>query len=458
MRKPRITPTVNTLSIPRRILGSALDAIFCIAIMALLYGVLGYPVILQNNGYNETTAERKVFINAPQLLNLSEDGKYSYIEYKDYDENIDEYGYQRYETMTWQYFTVYLPNHEDYEYAPSGFGKTQGNKLTPFDDSKRLNASYVGQWTFENFFEGEYYEAAKDEQGNMDYTRTPVLKESAKEKGTDGKLIYARALRSFFNSYDTEKGAYIEAAHNLIAQPKIKTYDNAISNKQWQATIPSIALAPIIFYFLLPVLLPNGRSVGKLIVRGAVLNEQGFTANKAQIALRQVIPLALWYVLLIPMVYVGVMAFLFLIALLYIFVVMSPVGQGLGDRLAKTVVINAKTSIWFRTQKDLEDYIENHPSSLVAKANKNEKEDHTYAPTKEEYGIFDSSMIGQARKTAETIESFDEFEAREEKVEPPVEPMEKKEEPSPVEAKEEIAPATSIDEDEEKFTDDDTPR
>ena len=455
MRKPRVSPTVNTLQPVRRILGSVLDAVFTVAIMALLYGLIGYPLILKNNGYYETTAERKAFIEDPGLLSVNERGQYSYLEFRDYDENVDVFGYKTYEKITWEYFTVFLPAHPDYEFAPAKFGKTQGEKLTPFDSSKREDAAYVGQWTYENFFKGDYYVAATDGEGNPIYTATPVLNEKTAAALASDKLQTARILRGFFNSYQTEKGAYIEAAKNLIAQPKIPVYDNLISQKQWLATIPSIVIAPILLYFVLPLVLPNGRSLGKIIVSGAVLNEQGFTARRSQIALRQAIPLALWMLLLIPMIYVGVMAFLFAIALLYIFVVMSPLKQGLGDRLAKTIVVNAKTSIWFRSEADLEAYIESHPNSLVAKSNNKDKQDHKYAPTKEEYGILDSSMIGQARESAKTIESFDEFESREDKREPidadslPKKPAtESIEEPKPEEN------ASTLDDEETRFTDD----
>ncbi len=451
MKKLNLPAGISSLSIGKRILGSFLDGLFCLALMGLLYIVLGRPVVLNNNGYNEMTSTRAEFIEGPGILDKSERGEYTFKNFADYDEASGEYGYQKYEELTWNYFTVFLPNHDEYLFTPEKFVKTQGQKLSSFDESKRHDAAYVGQWTFENFFQSDYYVAAKTGD-TPDYTKRPVLSDMAKEE-ENGKLKYHRALRAYFYSYESEKGAYVEAGHNLVRQPRLTEIDASISQKQWAATIPSIVIAPLVFYYLIPSLLPNGRTLGKLIVGAAVLDERGFTASRSQILIRSVLPTALWFLLIMPWIYVAVLAFLFAIALLYMFVVMSPSGQGLYDRLAHTVVINGRTSIWFRSQEEMDEYIETHPKSSLAKSRQNGSKAPSYAPTKEEYGVLDSSMIGQARKTAETIESFDEFESREEKKEPAptLKPREESKEDPVIEQSQE---QTTLEKEEENFTDD----
>lgn len=448
MARKKIAPSVNLLSPGKRALAAILDVVFNVAIIALLYGVIGSPVILAHNGFKEESAARTAYIKAPDVA-AEADGKYSYYVYDAYDPNTKQYGYELYLNKTWNYFTTFLLSHDDYEINPPNFGKTQGKSYVAFEGD-RHDAAKLGQWAYENFLQSSYFVPAKDELGNDDYTKMPVLSEEAKAVGDDGLLVKAKDMRDFFFSYTkNETGAYIEAATHLVKQSRIAEYNNSITMKQYFAYFPFVLGVPIILEFLLPLLLPNGRTLGKLCVRGGVLNEDGFTATKGQIALRNIIPTAVWFFLCIPMIYVGVMAFLFSSAILYMFIVMSKNQQGLADRIAGTIVINARTSIWFRSRADMEDYIAGHPNSLVARLN-NPDGNNASPKGKEDYGVLDSSMIGEARRKAEEIQSFDEFEAKEEKpIEPPkFEP--RMEEPKVEEVVEE---GPSLEEEEAKFTD-----
>lgn len=456
MARKKIAPSVNLLSPGKRALAAILDVVFDVAIMALLYGVIGAPVILANNGFKEETLARTAYIQAPEIA-VENNGKYSYYVYDAYNAETKQYGYELYLNKTWNYFTTFLLTHDDYDFNPGGFGKTQGKSFLSFEGD-RHDAAQVGKWAYENFIQCDYFVPAKDGQGNPDYTKTPQLSDSAKAVGEDGILLLAKDLRGFFYNYTlNETGAYVEAALHLIKQPRIAQYDHSITMKQYFAYFPFVLGVPLIMQFLLPLLLPNGRTLGKLCVQGGILNEDGFTASKGQIALRCIIPTAVWFFLCIPLIYVGVMAFLFSCAILYMFIVMSRNQQGLADRLAATIVINTRTSIWFRSRADMEDYIAGHPNSLVARLN-NPDGKNSHPKTKEDYGVFDASMIGEARRKAETIDSFDEFEATEEKpIEPPkFEP--RVEEPKAEEAAEVPEEEGSSLEEEEAIFTDETPK
>ena len=92
-------------------------------------------------------------------------------------------------------------------------------------------------------------------------------------------------------------------------------------------------------------------------------------------------------------------------------VVLSKTSQGYHELASKTIVIDTHRSIWFASESEQDLYVKEHPGSLVAHAVKDEeKPSYSRPTTKEDYGIFDSSMIGEARRKAETITSFDDFE------------------------------------------------
>ena len=455
MKGRKIPPSVNLIHPGRRVFAAALDAVFTFALMSVIYFSLGRNVIMRYTGFYDDVVTQTNFIEDPGIVTPRSGGGYDYFSYPDYDET-EGYGYQRYLNATWSYWMLYLPSHEAYEYAPAGYGKTQGAELIPFDNIDRHNHAQVGKWVFDNFYKSKYFEPSKDGLGNEDYTRQPSLTAEYKVTDESGKLVYARELRNFFYSYsNAETGAYAEAALNLVKQPKIAQYNEAIKNKQWMGFIPSIVVGPLVMLYLIPLLLPNGKTLGKLIAKGAVLNEEGFTAHRSQVALRQIIPTAVWFILLIPFTYVAVLAFFFAVAILYMFVVMNKKGQGLHDRMAGTIVINSRTSIWFASEEDMDAYILGHPNSLVARLADPDglkKAKPSYAASKEEMGIFDASMIGKAREEAKTIESFDEFESREEeRIEKPVIPPSPKTEEKKSKIVEE--PTTTMEEDEERFTD-----
>ena len=412
-KKLRLPNTIHVSPIGRRTLAFILDLVIILAGIFAVYYAFGRPVILANNGYQETVAERKVYIEDPGLLEYK-DGRYNYILRNVYDAETKTYGYAEYAKQVWDYFTVFLPEHPGYAFIPPKFAKSQGAAVTTIQESDRNNPKVVGQWTFENFFKSDYFVSAVDEKGEPDYTKQPVLSEMASKVDADGLLEQRTNLRDFFANSAKGTGSYVDAVENLITQQTIADYDNAILYKQWAAYVPSIAISPLIFLLLIPMLLPYGKTLGKLILRLGVISEEGYTAKKSAILLRQGIISLLFAVLLIPYLYAAIMIFLFTAVIFYMSMVLTKTGQGFQDRLARTIVINTKTSIWFASAEDQQEYAEAHPNSLVAKALNEDESKKTYFHSKEDYGVFDASMIGEARKKAEAIDSFDDFEQNEE--------------------------------------------
>ena len=414
-KKLHLPSTIHISGIGRRTFAFLLDLIFILAGIFAVYYALGRPAILNNNGYQETVASRKAYIEAPELLEYK-DGRYNYILLNAYNEETKVYGYETYSKQVWEYFTVFLPAHADYAFIPPKFVKSQGEKITTIQESDRNNPKVVGQWTYENFFKSDYFVAAVDEKGDPDYTKQPVLSEMASKIGADGLLEQRTNLRDFFANSTKGSGSYVDAVENLITQQTIADYDNAILYKQWAAYVPSIAISPLLFLLLIPMLLPHGKTLGKLILRLGIISEEGYAAKKSSLLIRQGLISLLFAVLLIPYLYAALMIFLFTSILFYMSMVLSKSGQGFQDKLARTIVINTKTSIWFASEEDQREYADSHPNSLVAQALNNDESKKTYFHTKEDYGVFDSSMIGEARKKAEVIESFDDFEKSEEQL------------------------------------------
>ena len=102
----------------------------------------------------------------------------------------------------------------------------------------------------------------------------------------------------------------------------------------------------------------------------------------------------------------------------YMTLVMTHNHQSIHDKIAQTIVVNAKQSTWFASREDEEEYLKSHPNSYVAKLRRDEEWESnpryaaTTAAIAAQDAIVDSTTIGRARKEAEAISSFDEFERK----------------------------------------------
>ena len=130
---------------------------------------------------------------------------------------------------------------------------------------------------------------------------------------------------------------------------------------KWQTTYPVLAgivVAWIIMYFLIPALAKDGRTLGKMIFKEAVVNKLDYSITVPQLLLRSLTPLAIIVILYI----VGMNTTMVVFWISMLVVVMSSFAlmiftkkhQAIHDFIAATRVVDSDKSVWFKN-KDQED-------------------------------------------------------------------------------------------------------
>lgn len=136
------------------------------------------------------------------------------------------------------------------------------------------------------------------------------------------------------------KNIYQDAIKVFYAQKSIKMANQAIRDTNialmFIATMPSFC----IFYLIIPLLSPFGKTIGKHIFSLAVTTDKGYLAKKWQIPLRYLIILGITvYVCLISSIYYQLLVVILLLLISLGVLLFTPRKKALHDLMAATVVI-----------------------------------------------------------------------------------------------------------------------
>ncbi|MDY6429734.1 MAG: RDD family protein [Bacilli bacterium] len=422
MEKKKLGKNIVPAGAGKSTLGYLIDLGLTIAMMVLLYFTVG-QVIQKKLGIDQKNQALVDLYDSSYIVAKQDDGQYAM---KFYNTGTPgNYGYEKYGQDVWNYYTVFVVKDGTF-LASDNF---KGIKSNPYD---------VGEWVYDHVYGltetspvSTFFQIPKDEFGDYDFTARPILSDQA-QRGITGASaeVWAKDLREFYCSSDDKDkmsnitGAMFDCVKHLVQQPKYIQINSDINTIRYLMMIPSYAASPFIFFFLIPVFVPNGRSIGKLAAGTAVLGKDGYKARKINIILHYAILTLMFELLLLPYTLIAIMGIMLLLLVDYMVLVMSKVRhQSLHDMLAGTIVVNAKQSIWFIDAEAEEEYCRAHPNSNIARIKRDEKEE-TVKTTKDgrvlyaaqsylyDDSVLDASKIGSARREAETLTNFDEYEAR----------------------------------------------
>ena len=414
--KSRIPSYVHPASYGKTTIAYLLDAACTIVMIFILYYAFGNTVLLPVQNYQATYDEYLAFMKDSGLTQGDSSGTLL-----TYDETIQDgkAGWQYYQEAVLQYYKVFIP-------GDSGAEFYQTDEVSK-DSNGKYNTSSIDRFILENVYLLNE-DGSQVEDGLDPYF---VLDESTAEDPYDVKLVddykdtteltKLSKLKSFFANSDSRTGAYYEAVTHFSAQPHFTELQSSIGLKRYIAYLPSFILSPLIFYFIIPVLTKDGRTLGKLAAKTAVIGNDGYKASKINIVLHYAILTLIWEFLLIPSTMMGIMAMAFLLLIDYLSLILSKNHTSIHDKIARTLVIDAKESNWFKDTDEEEQFIKDNPDSSVAGFYVEENghlPGEEAAPVQEtphglsEDTILDLSTIGKARREAATITSFDEFEQR----------------------------------------------
>lgn len=160
---------------------------------------------------------------------------------------------------------------------------------------------------------------------------------------------------------------YFYALADLTSLPALKSdYDNFAF---FGTTLPlaiAIFIAFMVFYLIIPLCFKNGQSIGKIITKTCLVNKLGYQYNRLQLIPRTLFPTFLTIAIILIMglsLYPFIIISLFVLAS-FVMVVFSKNHLAFHDYFAGTLVIDARSSTWFKdaeseikAQKEVDDFV-----------------------------------------------------------------------------------------------------
>ena len=424
----------------RRIGGFLIDSVVCGGLIALLYFTLG-GALSKKMGLDTMTEETVSFL-VESKLGYTDEKRTSfttvYHEAETYvEDDITYRSYEDFESRVWQYYTVFLADEGTF-LEGDGF---EGNPSNVAETGKWV-VNHVYGLSLEKKDDNPYYTLAKVSGEDSDSVQ-PVLKENIAnilENGTDiEKKQTLIGLKNYFSTqtglnstYDDKEptGIFLDAVKHLAKQPRYLQLIADANKAFFLSRLPCFLIPPILVFLVVPMAIPNGKTLGKLALQSAVISVSSYKAKWWNILLRQLFIVFLWEFLLIPNQMFGITAFLIALAIDFAVLAIGRSGRALHDRLGGTFVINSKQSVWFKDEEDEAEYAASHPEfvasledaveSLPVANNPAPKTVNGRKLVGDEYdptlaGILDLSTIDRHREEARNMKSFDEFEQSKEK-------------------------------------------
>lgn len=342
-RKEDIKP-INDYELPKmlpRFAAASIDLAIFILLSFVILTISGLIVGKTNQNYINSNETLSSHIEYSKLAKYEE--KNGYVSYSDNDLLTLEDNNPLIINKISYFYLSYLTG----ENIESGY-EASLNK----DDMILIDGlSYLPKDYYNVAFFNEKILKLKDENQEIKYFKyqeTDGVKDESKialideqyieDVVSSGKTI--KRLKNDSGLLSFLKETYQNAINDFYAQPAIKDVNKVIRDMNiilmFVAAIPSL----IIFYILIPLLSPFGKTVGKYIFKLAVVDDRGYLVKKWRLLLR-VIPIlgATIYVCIINSLYFQLLAVILLLLISLGTLVFTPKKKALHDLMSGTIVI-----------------------------------------------------------------------------------------------------------------------
>lgn len=433
----------------KRMLAYFIDAVLALGLGFLLYTFVTSTYLFKAMGGDKSEQKLMGYYAESGLLitEKKEDGTYDKSKVGFFQFKADEkdgsaftdapdgkLAYEAYYDKVYDYYTVVLPKaldgHSDFVILKDKDGKDFASidqykeyfneevfslpkvtDTTKIDEASRSSKS------------NPYFILALNEEGNaVDPLARPVLKKEIQDKVVAKDAETIKKLRDYFFDATTSKaadaGIYYNAVIDMMgtSETSVQTFSDAQNAIITEANAMSqvVAFIPCIFVFtfLVPVFAPGGKTIGKLIFNLPVISEEGFSMALWKRILRPLYMAVLGSLLFVPYT-ISMIAFFVLFLVDALMLGFSRSGLSLHDRIFKTIVVDGKTSMYFKDAASQEDYYEEHPQEREEEE-KTEVDYEMEAAIRNQERVLDMETILKNREEARSITSFDEFEAKKE--------------------------------------------
>jgi uncharacterized RDD family membrane protein YckC len=430
----------------KRLLAYLIDAACVIIMTAIFYTFVTSTYLYGALGGKKDLNEMNSFAVDSSLLSASYDSNssitsisaYVFTDTKDTSGAPKEQtkaGYAEYFDKVWHYYTVFLPTdgrtikkttelgtaytQDDYEQflevkLMKFKTKSAVDALTLTGDPATDDATLAGDNLFFKY-------ATKVVEGKtvVDIAAMPVLRYSIQQDVDNGVAARLTALNEYMYSSaatDSNYGLYGNAIVDLTggtsSQTSIQTYYSDRSTRVnydiWVSVFVPFSVFQLIFFFVIPLCLKNGETLGKLTLSLGTCKIDGFKITLKEKIIRQFLTTALGMLVILPWTYIGIMAYVLIALVDYMVLVMSKTHQSLHDRLAKTECYDKKASLVFIDEADMAEYASTHPEQFPELKDVAKEQENSQIAAED--SILDLSTLNKNRDEAKGMTSFDDYE------------------------------------------------
>lgn len=430
----------------KRLLAYLIDAACVIIMTAIfytfvtstyLYGALGGKQDL--NEMNSFAADSSLFSPTYDTnSSVTSISLYSFTDTKDTSGAPKEQtkaGYAEYFDKVWNYYTVFLPTDGrtikkttdlGTPYTQDDYDQFLEVKLMKFQAKSVLDAMTLSGdpasddavLAGDNLF---FKYATKVVEGKtvVDIAAMPVLRYSIQQDVDNGVAARLTALNEYMynsaatdNNYGLYGNAVIDLTGGSSSQASIQTYYSTRSSRVnydiWVAAFVPFTAFQFIFFFVIPLCLKNGETLGKLTFSLGVSKIDGFRVTFKEKIIRQLLTTFLGMLVVLPWTYIGFMAYVLLALIDYMVLVMSKSHQSLHDRFAKTECYDKKASLVFIDEADMAEYASTHPEQFPELKDVAKEQENSQIAAED--SILDLSTLNKNRDEAKGMTSFDDYE------------------------------------------------
>ncbi len=321
---------LNNAPLSKVMIGYFVDFLFSFAVMTIC-SMTAAPKIADSFGLQNEVDKLEAFVDNAHFARVSREngsfkadlyyysldneaidaeGKISKSLGKDDEAYIGLYPFQAYSDLVYSlYSNFYYENDEAVILTIEG----QKKQKSEFAD-KNEYLKFVGEEVFQiTEAKTSIYSFAVKDDSSPDYSKKPVLNqnnETVKNLESEDAAKKKEALAAI-NSFWV--GESMSAAGNGIYgkvfssffynQPVYQEVLAKANNYIYMSNLIFRFASPFIFFFLIPLLIPEGRSIGRLLAKTKVLSKDGEKAPKWRVAIHQGVILAFWLSGFIPNTY-----------------------------------------------------------------------------------------------------------------------------------------------------------
>lgn len=426
----------------KRLIAYLIDAASVIILTVILFNYVTSTYFFNAIGGGKAVEEMYQFATDSQLLEptYGNDGKIASVNIYTFTDTIGmsstpsiqkKTGYEEYYERAWYYFTsfIYQDHQTNGRTVEMVNSDTYGSKTFTADDyytyfERKVmllpDPADVKDVTNESQLSGTeslYFKYALNDAGNaIDIHKMPVLLSSVDPT----KSATLTALNTYmYNSAGTNSnyGIYGTAVMDMTggsSSSSVQTYYSSRYSTQnkdiWLSALIVFAPLQLIFFFIIPLCRKKGETLGKMAMSIAVVKSDGFNVSWKEKLIRQFAVATLGMFVMLPWTYIGAMLYVLIAVIDYMVLVMSKTHQSLHDRLAKTMAVSKKESLFFDSEEAMMEYASTHGDQFPELHN--EKADAEATAIAQADSILDLSTLNKNRDEARSMTSFDEYEKK----------------------------------------------